>query len=163
MGAAGQRIITAGEILAMAAMGAGLQATQKNEYNITVLRGPSISEVIVADAKIGYTGMETPDIILALAQEGVDRRRRSFAKLPPGSLVLCAADVALPDCRAQIRRIDFKKRGIRPADRALASLAILASSQRIVSTPMLMTALKQRFHGQVLASARKTVQRAVES
>ena len=51
LGSAGQRIITAGEILCLAGLSAGLHATQKNEYNVTVLRGLSISEVILSPKK----------------------------------------------------------------------------------------------------------------
>jgi hypothetical protein len=40
LGSAGQRIITAGEILCLAGLTAGLNTTQKNEYNITVCGGP---------------------------------------------------------------------------------------------------------------------------
>ena len=44
LGSAGQRIITAGEILCLAGLTAGLNTTQKNEYNITVMRGrPSVN------------------------------------------------------------------------------------------------------------------------
>ncbi len=161
LGSAGQRIITAGEIVGLAAMGAGLQVTQKNEYNITVLRGPSISEVIVSAEEIGYTGIETPDVVLALDQEGVDRRREAFAHFDAGTLILAAADVTLPQSRARVHTIDFKKLGIRPPDRALAGVAAMAARQRIISTPMLHRALEHRFAGKVLETARATVEKGL--
>ena len=65
----------------LAGMTAGLEASQKNEYNITVLRGPSISEVILTPDHIGYTGIEQPQVILALSQEGIDRRKTIFRRL----------------------------------------------------------------------------------
>ena len=46
LGNAGQRIVTAGEILGFAGISAGLHVTQRNETNVTVLRGHSIAEVI---------------------------------------------------------------------------------------------------------------------
>ena len=39
LGSAGQRIITAGELLCLAGASAGCHATQKNDYPITVMRG----------------------------------------------------------------------------------------------------------------------------
>jgi len=43
LGSAGQRIITAGEVLCLSGLHAGLNVTQKNDYDITVLRGlPSV-------------------------------------------------------------------------------------------------------------------------
>ncbi|MCK7509936.1 MAG: hypothetical protein MZV70_41825 [Desulfobacterales bacterium] len=58
LGSAGQRILTAGEILCLAGLHAGLNVTQKNDYDITVLRGPSISEMILSPQAIDYTGIE---------------------------------------------------------------------------------------------------------
>ena len=46
LGAAGDRIISAGLLLAHAAILGGMQATQKNDYDITVMRGPSVSELL---------------------------------------------------------------------------------------------------------------------
>ncbi len=161
LGSAGQRIITAGEIVGLAAMTAGLRVTQKNEYNITVLRGPSISEVIVSDEAIGYTGIETPDVVLALAQEGVDRRRAAFAHFGENTLVLAAADVMLPESPARVHTIDFKALGVRPPDRALAAVAAVAARERIISPPMLDRALEHRFAGKVLGSARATVEKGL--
>lgn len=161
LGSAGQRIITAGEIVGLAAIGAGLQVTQKNEYNITVLRGPSISEVIVSGGQIGYTGIETPDVVLALAQEGIDRRREAFARFDADTLILAAADVTLPENRARVHTIDFKKQGIRPPDRALAAVATMAARERIISPPMLAAALERRFAGKVLESAGATVEKGL--
>lgn len=43
LGGAGQRILTAGEILCLAGASAGLHAAQKNDYPITVMRGHSMN------------------------------------------------------------------------------------------------------------------------
>jgi len=52
LGSAGQRILTAGEILCYAGLTAGLHVSQKSEYNITVLTGPSITEIILSPREI---------------------------------------------------------------------------------------------------------------
>ncbi|MBW2573715.1 MAG: 2-oxoacid:acceptor oxidoreductase family protein, partial [Deltaproteobacteria bacterium] len=88
LGSAGQRIITAGEILCLAGLYAGLQTTQKNEYNITVLRGHSITEVVLSPEEIGYTGIERPDVVLALSREGVERRRHIFDDMNDHGLII---------------------------------------------------------------------------
>ena len=54
LGSAGQRIITAGELLCLAGASAGCHATQKNDYPITVMRGHSVSEIILSDIEIEY-------------------------------------------------------------------------------------------------------------
>ncbi|MFZ0725820.1 MAG: thiamine pyrophosphate-dependent enzyme [Desulfobacterales bacterium] len=157
LGNAGQRILTAGEILCLAGLTAGLQASQKNEYNITVLRGPSISELILSEETIEFAGIGRPDIILALSQEGVDRRGSLFAALTAETLVLQASDVTLPPTGATVHLIDFKSMGINTDNRALAALAALARMNRIISTDMLRAALAIRFKDAVLTSALELV------
>jgi pyruvate/2-oxoacid:ferredoxin oxidoreductase beta subunit/Pyruvate/2-oxoacid:ferredoxin oxidoreductase gamma subunit len=158
LGSAGQRIITAGEILCLAGLSAGLKTTQKNEYNITVLRGHSITEVILSPEDIGYTGIARPDVVLALSQEGVDRRRHTFDDLDPQSLIILGKEIDLPPCKAEVHRVDFKALKIKPHDRALASLGILAKLSRVIGLDMLTSALRYRFRGAVLASAQDMVE-----
>jgi len=159
LGNAGQRIITAGEILCLAGMSAGLQVTQKNEYNITVLRGPSISELILSEKEIGFTGIDRPAVVIALSREGVDRRRSLFDHLDQRTLILQVAGVKLPPSGATIQSIDLKSMGIKSRDWALASLAVLAKQNKIVSLPMLKSALKHRFKKDVLAKAMSLIKR----
>ncbi len=161
LGGAGGRIITAGEILCMAGMTAGLNASQKNEYNITVLRGPSISEVILSEAGIGYTAIDQPEIILAVGQEGVDRAKKVFDALNPDGMVIAAADLTLPECAGEVIRIDFKEIGIKEPDRALAALAVLAGKRRAILPEMLKRALEYRFKGPINESSMKLVEKVL--
>jgi pyruvate/2-oxoacid:ferredoxin oxidoreductase beta subunit/Pyruvate/2-oxoacid:ferredoxin oxidoreductase gamma subunit len=159
LGSAGQRIITAGELLCMAGLTAGLQITQKNEYNITVLRGPSISELILSPQEIDFTGIETPDVVVALDQEGVDRRRDLFERLTKDTLIIQIKGIRLPVSKARIHQIDLKNQGIKRPDWALASLAVLARLKNVITPQMLETALKARFKGQALDSSLILVKR----
>jgi Pyruvate/2-oxoacid:ferredoxin oxidoreductase gamma subunit len=155
LGSAGQRVITAGEILCIAGLTAGLKTTQKNEYNITVLRGPSISELILSPEEIDYTGIDMPSVVVALDQEGVDRRRGLFKHLAKDALVIQVSGVSIPASKARIHLVDLKNLGIKRADWALASLAVLPKLNRIMSAEMLKAALKLKFK-------RKNYQAALE-
>ncbi len=159
LGSAGQRIVTAGELLCLAGLTAGLQATLKNDYPITVLRGHSVSEVVLSDEEIGYSGIESPTVVLALAQEGVNRKKSMFGTLADSARVFKAKEVDLPATGADVVEVDFKARGIRPPDRALASLALMAGENRVLSTDMLKEALKTRFKGEVLEKALALVEK----
>lgn len=159
LGNAGQRIITAGDILCFAGLAAGLRVTQKNEYNITVLRGPSISEVILSPEEIGYAGIERPTVVIAIGQEGVDRRSRLFGDLDEETLIIQAKDVSLPRTKAGIHTVDFKLQGIKTPDRALASLGVLAKLKRAINLDMLQTALRGRFREPILTSSLGLVNR----
>lgn len=157
LGSAGQRIVTAGELLCLAGISAGLHATLKNDYPITVLRGHSVSEVVLDAAPIGYTGIERPQAVLALASEGVARRSKMIADLPPEALVLKAPGLALPETAARVEELDFKAARLKPQDWGLAALARLAAARIGLTPEMLDTALTHRFAGDVLASARGLV------
>lgn len=159
LGSAGQRVITAGELLCIAGLTAGLNTTQKNEYNITVLRGPSISELILSPEEIDFTGIETPKVLVALDQEGVDRRQDLFERLTEDALIIQTSGVILPASKARIHQVDFKSQGIKRMDWALASLALLAKLKIVINAQMLEAALKARFKGKVLDSALELVKK----
>jgi Pyruvate/2-oxoacid:ferredoxin oxidoreductase gamma subunit len=158
LGSAGQRIITAGELLCIAGLTAGLQATQKNEYNITVLRGPSISELILSPEEIDFTGIDNPTVVVALDQEGVDRRRDLFQHLTEHARIIRMKGVSLPASNARIHEIDLKNQKIKRPDWALASLAVLAKRKIVIQPQMLKAALKVRFKGKALDSALQVVE-----
>jgi Pyruvate/2-oxoacid:ferredoxin oxidoreductase gamma subunit len=161
LGNAGQRIITAGEIMCLAGLSAGLNVTQKNEYNVTVLRGPSISELIVSPDDIDYTGIEQPNVIFALGQEGVDHRKDQFDHLDHHDLILQVKGVNVPPCKARTVRVDFKNQGIKRPDWALASVAALAKIRKVISPEMLQLALRIKFKGKTLLTISEMVERLI--
>ncbi len=159
LGSAGQRVITAGELLCIAGMTAGLKATQKNEYNITVLRGPSISELILSPVEIDFTGIDNPTVVVALDQEGVDWRCDLFNHLGNDTLIVQISGVTLPASKARIHQVNFKDQRIKRADWALASLAVLAKLKKVIQTEMLKAAIEVRFKGEALRSALTLIDR----
>jgi pyruvate/2-oxoacid:ferredoxin oxidoreductase beta subunit/Pyruvate/2-oxoacid:ferredoxin oxidoreductase gamma subunit len=153
LGRAGQKVITTGEILCLAGLTAGLKVTQKSEYDITVLRGPSISEMILSPEEIGYTGIDSADVVVAIGQEGVDRRRALFGQLDEDSLVIQAQGVEVPSSKGNVQAVDFKGQGVKNQDWALASLSVMVQLDKVISLEMLQSALKIRFKGKDLGSA----------
>ncbi len=161
LGSAGMRIVTAGDIVCFAGMVAGLNASMKNDYNITVLRGQSVSELILSPEPIGYAGLEAPSIVLALSDEGVQRRKKIFAKLGSDTLVIREASVEIPETKAEVMTVDFKELKIKRHDWALASLGVLAKLGRGITEEMLIPALKTRFNQKVFAMAMETVDKTL--
>ena len=153
LGAAGQRVNTAGELLCLAAMSAGLHVSQKNDYPITVLRGHSISEVVLSSSPVLYTGAGHPDVVFALAREGVTRRRSVFEKLKPENLVIRGKGVEVPEHEGKTITIDFKKLRIPSMHWALISLAVLAEEKSLITEKMLRAGLAFRFSGNSLEEA----------
>ncbi len=144
LGSAGMRIMTAGDIICYAAISAGLHTSMKNDYNITVLRGQSISEILISREPISYPGSKSPSIILALSDEGVVRKKDIFTTLSPSTVILKEKSVTIPENPAQVTEIDFSERKIKRQDWALASLGWLAAKEIGLTRQMLMFSLKSR-------------------
>jgi pyruvate/2-oxoacid:ferredoxin oxidoreductase beta subunit/Pyruvate/2-oxoacid:ferredoxin oxidoreductase gamma subunit len=162
LGSAGQRIVTAGEIFCLAGMAGGWYATLKNDYPITVLRGHSVSEMVLSPQPVDYTGIDQPNVVVALADEGVGRRKKMLAQLGDDTLIIKAAGVALPDTSATVLTVDFKAQKIKIQDWALASLALLARKNKVISMEMLKVALGARFKNTILETAVALVDRVSE-
>jgi hypothetical protein len=124
-----------------------------------VLRGPSISELVLSPEAIDYTGMSRPDVVVVLGPEGVARRRKIFETLTAASIVIQAAGVEVPAGPARIHRVDFKAQGFKPPDWALASLGVLAKLNVVIRPEMLEAALAARLKGETLSGALDTVRR----
>ncbi len=153
LGSAGQRIITAGELLCLAGASAGCHATQKNDYPITVMKGHSVSEVILSNSPIAYTGIDDPSVVIALAPEGINRRQKILSTLSTACTVIKATGVDLPETRASVLEIDFKALKIKSPDWALAALGVLAVRGQTLTEEMLTAALNRRFTPSVVEKA----------
>jgi len=162
LGSAGMRIVTAGDIVCYAGMSAGMNVSMKNDYNITVLRGQSVSEILISPKKIGYAGIKKPSVVLALSDEGVQRRKKIFETLPPSAFVLKEKSVAIPETHAEVYEIDFKEYKISKPDWALASLGILAGRGKVLTMEMLEFAIKSRFSEKLSLKAMETVKKVIQ-
>ena len=163
LGSAGMRIVTAGDIVCHAGLCAGMNVSMKNDYNITVLRGQSVSEIMISPEKIGYPGIESPSVILALSDEGVLRRRKIFSVLKPDTFILKEKSVTIPETSAKIIEVDFKALKIKKQDWALASLGIMAKYKKAINKEMLDIALKSRFKENVYQTAKETINTVFKS
>ena len=73
-GSGGQGLITAGMILARAAvLYDGKTAVQTQSYGPEARGGASKSEVIISDMEINYPKVQAPDILVALTQEALNK------------------------------------------------------------------------------------------
>jgi len=104
-GSAGQKIKSTATLLARAGMFAGLDATQKDAYPITVMTGHSLADVILSPDRIDYTGTAAPDYFVVISEDGLKRARARFAALPETSTVYVEESLDLPETRAKVIRI----------------------------------------------------------
>ncbi len=79
-GSAGGGVQSAAKFLAQAGMLAGLNATIKGEYPITVGTGFSVAEVIISKDPIRYTGLENPNVVLCVTDDGWEKVKNRIDK-----------------------------------------------------------------------------------
>lgn len=163
LGAAGQRVNTAAEILCLSAMHGGNQATQKNDYPITVLRGHSISEVILSPEAIDYTGIDRPGLIVVIADEAVARKKRVFAEVGSECLIIKAADIQIPETSGEVIEIDFAAYRITSNQRALASLALITRQLAGLSRGMLFNGMHSKLNSTQMDEAVSLINRCLDS
>ncbi len=148
LGSAGEGVISSGTLLAHAAVSAGMHVTQKSEYNVTVMRGPSVTELIISPEPITYPGIEQPDIVIALSVEGVEKHQDVFHEMTKNGYIILAEGLKIPATSAYIQEVNFQKKAIKRKSFALASLSILAEKEDPISREMLETAVKNKYEGE---------------
>ena len=102
-GSAGGGVQSAAMMLAKAGMACGLHASMKGEYPVTVGTGFSIAEVILSNEPIRYTGLDHPDALFLVSDDGLARIRNKISETP---YVLADENLDLPD-EAPIRKLPF--------------------------------------------------------
>lgn len=163
LGSAGMRIVSAGDIVCYAGLTAGMNVSMKSDYDITVLRGPSVSEVLISPDKIGYSGLEFPSVVLALSHEGVQRRKGVFKGLQTDTVIIREKSVRLPETGATVVDVDFTSLKIKKQDWALAAVGILAKKTEVLTPEMLQQALQVRFTGKTYLAAMEIINRVFDN
>lgn len=144
-GTAGERVQTAATILARAALSCGLHATQKNDNPVTVGTGFSVSEVILSPEPILYTGIQRPDVVLVVSQEGARELERAgvFARVGPHTEVVADEGVELPALPVAVRCLPLREAaGAKRA--ALAAVSAWVEASGIVPPEALRAAIAGR-------------------
>jgi pyruvate/2-oxoacid:ferredoxin oxidoreductase beta subunit/Pyruvate/2-oxoacid:ferredoxin oxidoreductase gamma subunit len=163
-GGAGQKIRSSSTLFAKGAIFAGLRATQKDDYPITVRTGHSISEVILSPEPIDYTGIDSPDFFVLLSASGLARLRSRIEGLPPTAVVYADESLELPEMRARVRKLptaEIGRRIGRPS-MAIAALAAMLEDSGIFPTEAFGTAIESFQSGRIAGQNLKAVSAGAE-
>jgi pyruvate/2-oxoacid:ferredoxin oxidoreductase beta subunit/Pyruvate/2-oxoacid:ferredoxin oxidoreductase gamma subunit len=163
-GSAGQKIRSTATLFAQGSVFAGLQATQKDDYPITVQTGHSVSEIIVSPERIDYTGIDCPDFFVLLSTDGLARVRARLESLPESCVLYAEAALELPPTRARIRRLRLAEldRRVGRSHVATAALAALLEDSGIFPAEAFATAIDSFQTGNVARSNRKALSAGLE-
>ncbi len=108
-GSAGEGVQQAAELLAQAAMSAGLYATKKGSYPVTVGVGFSVAEVVLSRTPIFYHGVSQPDAVIITSADGLANQRERIHPMKGGILWLDES-LPVPETGAEVRVRDFRGR-----------------------------------------------------
>ncbi len=144
-GSAGRKIRSSVRLFAEAAMFAGLYATQKDDYPITVQTGHSISELIVSPVRIDYTGIDAPDYFIVLSEEGLQRSRGRIEQLRESCLLYADDSLSLPETQATVRRLPLESASGKRSrlSASAAALALLLGESGMFPTQAFETAVRE--------------------
>jgi Pyruvate/2-oxoacid:ferredoxin oxidoreductase gamma subunit len=124
-GSAGGRVRSAARLVATAAMRSGWWSAQRDDYPITVKTGPSVSEVIVSPEEVNYSGVDRPDVLVIVSEEGLAKSAPFFEAMVGEDTVFLTAGLAHPDTAARVLTVDIagSDKPVPKASRALAMVA----------------------------------------
>lgn len=147
-GSAGEGVQAAAELLAQTAISCGLHATKKGSYPVTVGVGFSTAEILLSPAPIHFTGISTPDIVIATSHEGLNKVRGLIEKMTQGTVYLDASLVE-PVTKATIVKHDFRgPLGGRSA--VLVALAFIMSRTSVIPQNAFFETIKESSLGKKL-------------
>jgi 2-oxoglutarate/2-oxoacid ferredoxin oxidoreductase subunit beta len=124
VGSAGQKIKSSATIFAQAAMFCGLEATQKDDYPITVMTGHSVAELILSPERIEYTAIDNPDYYIVLSEEGANRVKDKIVKLPETCTIVVDNSVPLPETKAKILKLPINETAKTVDKKSIAAVAL---------------------------------------
>jgi pyruvate/2-oxoacid:ferredoxin oxidoreductase beta subunit/Pyruvate/2-oxoacid:ferredoxin oxidoreductase gamma subunit len=146
-GSAGGGVQSAAKLLAQAGIMSGLYTTMKGEYPVTVGTGFSVAEVILSRKPIHYTGLEHPDIIFVVSNDGLQKVKN---RISLNTKVFVDNQMSL-DAHHVIRGAYVKNGGKKGA--ALNALASWINQTHYLDKNALLKAINQHKHADKLLAA----------
>ncbi|MCL4511262.1 MAG: thiamine pyrophosphate-dependent enzyme [Bacteroidetes bacterium] len=111
-GTAGERVQFSAYTLVETAVLAGANATQKNDNPVTQGTGFSLSEVVISRDEIFYTGIDTPDVVVVVSEDGVMEMKSQgvFRRANESTLIIADESLEIPECAGKIMRLPLRKK-----------------------------------------------------
>ena len=123
-GTAGERVQSAAALLCRSALAAGLYSTQKNDNPVTQGSGFSLAEICLNSKPIEYTGMESPDVVMVVSEDGWKELEANgtIAACREKTLLLLDSEIDANPPRGQVIRLPLRREA-HPKRAALAAIA----------------------------------------
>ena len=128
MGSAGGKVRSAARLVAEAAIRSGLQATQSDDYPITVKTGHSIAELILSPDPIEFAGVDRPDLMVILSEDGMAKATPYLAAMDKTGKVVMVPGLVEVETPAQVEVLDLDRLPGRVAKTELALTVLTAAA-----------------------------------
>jgi Pyruvate/2-oxoacid:ferredoxin oxidoreductase gamma subunit len=132
--------VSAAALLGAGGLLSGLWATKRDDYPVTVMTGHSVSEVILSPREIFYTGIEQPDIYLALATEGMKTTRKQLASMTQAGTLYVRRDLLPVETNA--RTVCLNSERVSRSQVAIASIAAMLRQTNLYPIEALQEAIR---------------------
>ena len=144
-GSAGQKVKSSAMTLARAGILCGLDATQKDDYPITVMTGHSISEINFSPRRIEYTAIDSPDYFAVVSIDGLKKTRQWIERLPETCTLFIDESFEIPQTLARVRRLPLLKtaREIGRYSSSIVATAAMLAESRIFPLAAFETAISR--------------------
>lgn len=125
-GSAGEKVQSSAALLCQASAKAGLFTTQKNDNPVTQGSGFSLSEIIISNQEIFYTGVDSPFAVLIVAQDGLNelQTQRIFDKITDETILIFDDSLDLQITTSQTYKLPLRK-FCSPSKAALGAIDVL--------------------------------------
>jgi len=133
-GAAGQKVRSTATLFGAGAIRAGLWASQRDDYPVTVQSGHSVAELILSPHEIYYTGIPRPDVMIVFAPEGLKVVRRQLAAMTPADTLLIDQALLPVNTAARVVPLGFER--LRAGRKQAAMLAVSAALRYLDIYPL---------------------------
>lgn len=157
-GAAGQKVVSAAGLLGTGATLSGLWATRRDDYPVTVMTGHSVSEVILSPEEVFYTGIERPDIFLALAPEAIRFARRQLAALTDSNTLYIRKDLLPVETKARMIPLDFGR--VSKKEAAVTAVAAMLRHAGLYPLGAFQDAIRLTQRPEIAAESLRAVERS---
>lgn len=111
-GTAGERVQYSAYLFLQAAVLSGANGTQKNDNPVTQGTGFSLSEVVLSNQQINYTGIDNPDVIIVVSEDGLNEldTQGVFKRTTKTTLIISDSSLNLPECQGIIYSLPLRER-----------------------------------------------------
>ena len=121
-GAAGQKVVSAGNLLASAATLSGLWTSRRADFPITIQTGFSVAEIVISPEPVLYSGIMKPDVVALIAPEGKAKITRLTKTMEKSDTIYFAEGLGDVDSSANQLPLEFPEKAKKEVRKNISAL-----------------------------------------